>query len=94
MINKYLLFAVILAASTAVSGFYGYDLGVKVTNAGYAEAAKKEKEKSKESADIIGKANAQRNKDTAVKVRTIYVEKDSTGCLDTAIPAGLLQQLD
>lgn len=32
-------------------------------------------------------------KATGQKVRTIYVEKDPTGCADTAVPTGMLDTL-
>lgn len=33
------------------------------------------------------------DKKTSVKVRTIYVQEDATGCIDTAIPNGVFEAL-
>lgn len=73
----------------AVSGWFGYDYGVKSTRADMqAQIDSTLEEQSK----LIEQLQAQKPV-VREKVRTIYVEKDDTGCADTAIPDGVLSQL-
>jgi hypothetical protein len=46
--------------------------------------------------DLTAKLNEKQkliDKKTSAKVRTIYVQEDATGCIDTTIPDGVLEAL-
>ena len=71
----------------------GYALGVKHTEAEYNEQLLEARAYQDK---LITKLDAAARKITKRKtadVKTIYVEKDPTGCADTAVPDGMLEAI-
>lgn len=76
-------------ALIALSGWLGYDYGVKST---HAEHQDKINDQLAEQDRLISELR-NRKPEIRTKVREVYIEKDASGCADTAIPNGVLSQL-
>lgn len=86
---KFILPVVILL-STAVGS---YKLGVKHTVASYQEELLEARKVQDNLVAELDVATQKINKRKAVDVKTIYVEKDPTGCADTAVPDRMLEAI-
>ena len=70
-----------------------YSLGVRLTEAKYERDLLAAREVQDTLVIKLEQATQKIKKRKAVDVRTIYVEKDPTGCADTAVPDGLLNAI-
>lgn len=79
---------VLLIASTA-----SYNLGVRLTEAEYERALLESRRTQDALVAELDAATQKIRERKAVDVRTIYVEKDPTGCADTTVPDGLFEAI-
>lgn len=93
MINRTMIGVVIGVSIITGAWFHGNSYGKQSVEAEYNEALAEKVELSRALADNVDLLNQERTKKAAQKVRTIYVETDPTGCIDTGIPSGLLDTL-
>lgn len=66
-----------------------YSLGVRLTTASYERDLLEARKLQDKLVLQLDEATRKIKKRKAADVRTIYVEKDPTGCADTAVPVGL-----
>lgn len=76
-----------------VSFVVGVSYGRGELESDYMKAAITQATKIKELTDKLTKEQQDIANGTAVKVRTVYVEKDATGCLDATAPDRVLGAL-
>lgn len=81
-----LVIALMLAAGS-------YNLGVRLTEATYERQLLEARVKQDSLVAQLDVAAKKIKKKKAIDVRTIYVEKDPTGCADTVVPDGLLDAI-
>ena len=84
---SYILFVALMCIIIAF--FYGRTVGIDSCTAEQQEAVD---DALKEQSELIEQLQNKPSK-TIEKTRTVYVEKDATGCADTAIPDGMLKEL-
>ena len=72
-----------------IAFFYGRTVGVDSCKAKQQKAVD---DALKEESELIEQLQSKPTK-TIEKTRTVYVEKDPSGCADTAVPDGMLQEL-
>lgn len=76
-------------ALIALSGWLGYDYGVKST---HAEHQDKINDQLAEQDRLISELKS-RKTEVRTRVREVYIEKDDSGCADAAIPDGVLRKI-
>ena len=88
------LFPYAIGAGLLVAiGFWIYGLGYSSCEADHLKAVESARQDQSELADKADREiKVERGKSEA-RVRTIYVEKDATGCADSAPPIGVLNSL-
>lgn len=68
--------------AVALAGWTGYTQGVKAERVKFAQAAIEQQEAQGKLAEELAYLRSKAERKTKQRVRTVYVEKDSTGCAD------------
>jgi len=88
------LFPYAIGAGLLVAiGFWIYSLGYNSCEADHLKAAEADRQAQSESADKADQEIKVERAKSEARVRTIYVEKDASGCADSALPFGVLNSL-
>ena len=74
-------------------GFWIYGLGYSSCETDHLKAAESARQDQSELADEADKEIKVERSKSEARVRTIYVEKDATGCADSTPPVGVLNSL-
>jgi len=89
---RLLPYAVVAGLLVAV-GFWVYSLGYSSCEADHLKAAEAARQAQSELADKADKEIKVERSKSEARIRTIYVEKDASGCADSALPVGVLNSL-
>ncbi len=89
MVNKYLILGLGITGLIGIAWMHGYSTGGNKCEAEYKAAQEKANKRQDELIQELEDAR----QNTREKVRTVYVEKDASGCDNTDIPDGVFSEL-
>jgi len=87
------LLSALLVAGVIGIWLHGYQMGKTVQEAAHSDAMDELREQAATLADELETVQSQRRIEYQDRVRTVYVEPDSSGCANVAIPVGVRDAL-